>query len=130
MPLGSLMPTAGAPAAIDAAADGGSLSAGGQRWDRGIVCRAPSRLEYDIPAGATALVAEVALAAGAGSASFSVLVDGTSAFDSGVMAPGAPAKPLRVPLAGRAKLTLVVEPGPDSDALGARAVWGWATLMK
>lgn len=128
--LADLAPGAGSAVVADAALGGGWLRAGGQRWDRGLCCAAPARLEYDVPAAATALVGEVALADGAGSAIFRVLVDGQPAFDSGPVAAGAPAKPFSVALAGRKRLALVVEPGPDVDAHGARAVWGWASLVE
>jgi len=129
-PLATLVATSGGAAGTDAASDGGWLSVGGQRWDRGLLCRAPSRLEYDVPAGSTALTGEVALTPGAGSAVFRVLVDGQPAFDSGPVLAGAAAKPFSVPLVGRAKLALVVDPGADSAGLGARAVWGWAIVVR
>jgi hypothetical protein len=117
------------PVAVDHA-HGEWLIAGGRRYEHGIASHATERLTYDIGGAYSTFVAEAGLAPGPGSAVMKVVVDGKTAFDSGPIAPGDAPRPVRVSVAGAQRVDLVVEAGPDGDAVGDYAIWGWPMLVK
>jgi hypothetical protein len=98
------------------------LRIGGRAYLRGVSCFSGTTIAYDLGGlGAKALVGSVGVDDGGpkGAVVFEVLVDGKSAWKSGVVraAPpgGDPVAMPRIPLAGAKSLSLVVHAGPDDD---------------
>jgi hypothetical protein len=121
------------PPRVDLAQAGGFLSVGGVRFERGIGVHSRSEIEYDVSAGFEAFLAEIGIddgAGGKGEAAFRVLVDGRTAFESGPVRRGEPARLVHVPLGRRARLRLVVDFGPDGSSVGDHADWGRVVLVK
>jgi hypothetical protein len=102
-------------------------------YARGLGHHAPGEIVIDVSEGYDRFEAEVGLqwqgGRAPGSVVFEVLVDGQTAFTSGVMREGDDAKPVSVPLAGAHTLTLRL--GDAGDGLGYDAAnWAEARLLR
>jgi hypothetical protein len=111
------------------------LRVGGRTFLRGVSCFSGTTITYDLPTpGYRALVAAVAVddAGPKGAVEFEVLLDGKSAWRSGVVRAvprgGAPVPVPRLDLAGVKTLALVVHAGPDDDVQDF-ADWVEAALL-
>ena len=117
---------AGWPWTRDRAVTGGPLRLpGAGTLDRGVGTHALTRLTFAVPDGAAAFTSLVGLdpvAGRRGTADVSVLVDGRPAASPGRLTFVSGAVPVRVPLAGAKRLTLVVDYGP---AGGVQAAVNW-----
>jgi hypothetical protein len=103
---------------------------GARTYYRGLSCFSGTTLTYDLPAGAfKSFVATVGVDDGGpkGAVEFEVLLDGRSAWKSGVVRTVPVAMP-RLDLAAAKTLVLVVHPGPDDDVQDF-ADWVKAALL-
>lgn len=117
-----------APTAEGSTAPGAPEAIAGRRAERGFTIAAGGgATAADAGAWAT-LVGEVAVPAGSAGATCRVLVDGQAAYDSGELAPGAPAKPFTVRVQGASEVRLTVSAA--AETIGARAVWAYPTLVQ
>ncbi|WP_336323921.1 sigma-70 family RNA polymerase sigma factor [Streptomyces lavendofoliae] len=104
------------------------MSIGGERYGHGVTVHARSSLTIDLNRRCSAYEAFAGvddMALGLGAVRFSVYGDGTRLWRSPVLRGGDPAVPLRVGIAGRRTIRLVVEPDPAAP-LGAVAPADWA----
>ncbi|MBB5933749.1 sigma-70 family RNA polymerase sigma factor [Streptomyces zagrosensis] len=102
------------------------LSIGGKRYAHGATMHAPSSVTIDLNRTCVsyeALVGLDDLTYGLGAARFSVYSGSARLWRSGVVRAGQPAVPVRVALAGRTSIRLVVEP---HSVLGRVALGDWA----
>jgi hypothetical protein len=106
------------------------LRLGGRTYLRGVSCFSGTTITYDLPASAfRSFVAAVGVDDGGpkGAVEFEVLLDGKSAWKSGVVR-NAPVAMPRLDLAGVKSLALVVHAGPDDDVQDF-ADWVKAALL-
>ncbi|MGI5482012.1 sigma-70 family RNA polymerase sigma factor [Streptomyces lavendofoliae] len=104
------------------------MSIGGERYGHGVTVHARSSLTIDLNRRCSAYEAFAGvddMALGLGAVRFSVYGDGTRLWRSPVLRGGDPAVPLRVGIAGRRTIRLVVEPDPTAP-LGSVAPADWA----
>ncbi|MFG3507140.1 sigma-70 family RNA polymerase sigma factor [Streptomyces sp. NPDC047821] len=104
------------------------MSIGGERYGHGVTVHARSSLTIDLNRRCSAYEAFAGvddMALGLGAVRFSVYGDGTRLWRSPVLRGGDRAVPLRVDIAGRRTIRLVVEPDPAAP-LGAVAPADWA----
>lgn len=104
------------PLARDQALAGGVLTAGGQRYAKGLAMHSAARAVYRVPEGATSLAGELAIddsAGGGGSAVFRVYrvtAEGLeSAFESDIVRGGEAPQPVTVDVTGATAVVLVVD---------------------
>jgi len=124
------------PPRIDGSVGGGTLSAGGKRFARGIGMHAPSRSTWKLDGtwkelqGQIAVDDESAALAVRGSVVFRVFVDGKQVFESETLHGGDAPKALpKIALAGAKEL--VLEAGDAGDGFaGDRADWLELTLQR
>ncbi|MER7108010.1 sigma-70 family RNA polymerase sigma factor [Streptomyces sp. NPDC000229] len=104
------------------------MSIGGERYGHGVTVHARSSLTIDLNRRCSAYEAFAGvddMALGLGAVRFSVYGDGTRLWRSPVLRGGDAAVPLRVGIAGRKTIRLVVEPDPATP-LSAVAPADWA----
>lgn len=92
------------------------LSLNGKIFERGVGTHSPGTYHLQLEGGTRRFEATVGLddsAGGAGSVVFQIVADGKKIYDSGVMLPGAPAKPVSVDLRGVKSLLLAVTDAGD-----------------
>jgi len=106
----------------NAAGDGNPLRIGGITYSRGLGMHAPAEVRYTLGTGCDTFTAQVGIddevSDTTGSVIFQVWSGETKLYDSGVVTGADPAKAVRVNLAGRTELRLVVTDagdGPSSD---------------
>ena len=108
------------------------LSIGGRTFQRGVGTHARSALWVDLKRGAKRFTALVGVDDEVGgtpaSIEFQVIVDGKTAFRSGVMKAGGPAKSVDVDLTGKKTLLLLVTAGGDPISYD-HADWAGATFQ-
>ncbi|MFF3484724.1 sigma-70 family RNA polymerase sigma factor [Streptomyces sp. NPDC002701] len=107
------------------------MSIGGKRYADGVTVQGTSSVTVDLnrPCSSYQAMAGVDdLTARAGRVRFSVFADGVRVWRSEVVRGGSAAVPVRVDLAGRRTVRLVVEPGSVLD-VGALAGWGEARFL-
>ena len=110
---------------------GQPLTLGTRIFESGLGVHARSRLTFSIEQKWNVFAATIGLDAasgGKGDCIFTVLADGQSLFSRRMRGSDEPYE-LRVPVAGRSELTLLVEPGEDLD-LADHADWCDARLIK
>jgi uncharacterized repeat protein (TIGR03806 family) len=114
------------------AGDGRPLSVGGKDYAKGLGVHANSRIDYRLGGAYTTLLAEVGVddeAGESGSVTFEVWADGAKLFESGPMRGGMPAREVKVGIAGRSNLTLIVTDA--GDGIGSdHADWADARLVR
>jgi fibronectin type 3 domain-containing protein len=114
-----------------AAGDGGQISIGGVKYDKGFGTNAYSELDFDLSGGNYKYFqADIGLddeTHGRGSVIFQVLLDGVVAYDSGVVTAGA-AKHVGLDVTGVKSLILVVSDGGDGIS-NDHADWANAQLI-
>ena len=107
------------------------LSIGGQKFEHGVGTHANSTLWIDLAGGSDRFLASVGVddaAGGAASITFKIIGDGKKLWQSGVMKPGQPAKPVDVDLKGVKTLLLLV--GDAGDGVGYdHANWADARFL-
>ncbi len=108
------------------------LSIGGRQFAHGVGTHAASRLWVDLGGGTDQFLAAVGVddAAGnpAASITFTIIADGKKLWQSGVMKPGQPAKPVDLDLKGVKTLLLLV--GDAGDGIGYdHADWAEARFV-
>ena len=118
--LSSLNPVSAAQGWGDLVADrsvgGGPIRLGKRVYPKGLGTHAPSKLEYEIPAGFAHFEAMVGVdhdTTGRGSVIVSVYLDGERRFQSGVLTGVSDAVPIRIPLGSARRLLLEANPTPD-----------------
>jgi hypothetical protein len=102
----------------DRSVDQNMLRIAGESHQRGLGTHTPSKLVYEIPAGATTFVAAAGIddeTQGEGSATVSVLLDGEKAYESPLLAPKSKPLAIRVSLKGAKQITLVADPTSDGN---------------
>ena len=113
------------------AADGRQISIGGVLYQRGIGVHAPSDLRFNLNRTCSGnFVADLGVddeVADNGSVVFQVYLDGTLAYDSGVLTGASLRKTAIVPVANKAELRLVVTDGGNGDGYD-HADWGGARV--
>lgn len=109
--------------------DGRPLQIGADTYEHGLLCHAPSELVVRLPGPGRAFTAMIGIDANAGGGSvvFSVAVEGTEAFDSGVVRHGDPVAPISLELHGARTLTLAASDAGDGIACD-HAVWAEAAV--
>jgi|GEM_PF-710504 len=115
---------------IDRTVNGGPISIGGERFDRGLGVHARSETRYEIPAGAKYFHSRFGLSDDGGRrglVAFKLLLDGEEAFASGRFAHGKSGEVLLL-LDHAETLTLVVEPLGNMDH--DHAAWAMARFLK
>ncbi|MEX2026603.1 MAG: NPCBM/NEW2 domain-containing protein, partial [Pirellulaceae bacterium] len=103
---------------------GRTLKLAGRTFEKGIGVHATSRLTFDAGGKYDELAAEIGIDAetgGKGDCVFSVLADGEALFTKRVRGTDAP-QSIRIPIAGKQEVTLVVESGEGLD-LADHADW-------
>ncbi|MEJ5296862.1 MAG: NPCBM/NEW2 domain-containing protein [Armatimonadota bacterium] len=109
-----------------------AISIGGKTYAKGIGHHAPGQLVLDLAGLYDEFLCEVGVqdqgGGSQGSVTFSVIVDGQTRFESGVMREGDPAKPVRVSVRGAQELRLIA--GDAGDGLVSdMANWAEARLI-
>jgi len=95
---------------------GQPLSIGGHKFERGVGTHANSTYRLNLRGGSERFTASVGVddsAGGPGSVAFQVVADGKRKFNSGVLKPGQPPKPVDVDLRGVKTLLLLVTDAGD-----------------
>lgn len=114
-----------------AAGDGGAITLGSVPYPKGLGVHAPSEVAYRLNGVCSgALISDVGIDASSGdqgSAVFQVFVDGTKAYDSGVMRGGDSRKSINVDVSGAQQVRLVVTDAGDGNT-GDLANWAGAKL--
>ena len=103
-------------ALVDKSVTGKAISIDGQTFDHGVGTHAESALYVKLDGKTERFRAQVGVddaTNGRGTIQFMVYGDGRRLFDSGIMKGGQPAKAVDVPLAGVARLMLIVTSGGD-----------------
>lgn len=98
-----------------AAGDGATLTVGGKTYPRGLGTHAPSALVFDLDGQCQTFSADVGVddEVSGGSVTFQVVADGQILYDSGVARGTDAARSLKVSVAGRKQLKLVVTDAGD-----------------
>lgn len=104
------------PLARDASLEGDVLAAAGRRYAKGLAMHSAARAVYRVPAGATALCAELAIddAVGQGGSVvyrvYRVTAEGVeTAYESDVVRGGQPPRPITVDVTGATAVVLIVD---------------------
>lgn len=111
---------------------GGPLRMAGGRYLTGIGVHSRTELTWPIEEDDSRFLADVGIddsTNGGGSVTFTVLLDGEIAFESGPVRGGELPRPIDVRLNGKKTLTLLVDFGGRGDVLD-RANWGQAVIVK
>jgi beta-galactosidase len=114
----------------DASITGQPLSIAGQRYAKGLGTHAPGEMVFNLERKHSRFVAEVGIddaGDARGSVVFRVLLDGKTAFDSGVLKRGQAAQPVDVDVTGANELRLVVTDAGDGPG-GDHADWAEARV--
>lgn len=137
------------PVRVDRSPDGNVISLGGQRYFKGLGVRPTTELTFDLGGRFKSFEAICGIddevlgpgygrGAGTGSVVFTVKVDGRVAFESPPVEGGRAPQPVKVPVEGAKKLTLLVslvppekapKGAPDSPELD-NAVWARPLLIR
>ncbi|MFN0119403.1 MAG: NPCBM/NEW2 domain-containing protein, partial [Blastocatellia bacterium] len=111
---------------------GAALRINGKTYDKGLAMTAYAEARYALGRDFSLFRADIGIGDEAGlqgSAVCQVFLDGTLAWDSGVMNGGAPKKEIAIPVTGKNELRLVVRDAGDGNAFDY-AVWGNAALER
>ncbi len=112
--------------------DGRPISIGGRDYARGLGVHADSRIDYQLDGAYTTFLADVGVddeAGETGTVTFEVWADRVKLLDTGPMRGGMPAREVRVDLAGRSNLTLIVTDAGDGNGCD-HADWADARLVR
>ncbi|MEF2278507.1 NPCBM/NEW2 domain-containing protein [Deinococcus sp. YIM 134068] len=112
-----------------AAGDGTTLTLGGKTYSRGLGTHAPSALAFDLDGQCQTFTADIGVddEVSGGSVTFQVIADGQVLYDSGVTRGADAARSLKVGVAGRKQLKLVVTDAGDGASFD-HADWAEPTL--
>ena len=109
-----------------------TLSLGGIEYPHGVPLQVNADLVIDLKGGATRFVSMVGIdderKAGHGSVTFDVWVDGSHAYDSGILRSGEPPRQVGVDLTGARQLILSIGDGGDTTRDDS-AIWGGAMIV-
>lgn len=114
----------------DAAGDGGPLTLGGVRYDKGLGVHAASRITYALGTACTTFQADVGVddeTGALGSVSFRVLGDGAILYESAVMRGNSPTRHVDVDVSGVEVLELAVGDAGDGSTFD-HADWAGAAV--
>ncbi len=121
------------PARGNLSCDRNGLSINGEYCDLGIGTHSQAELSFALTGKAgKKFVSWVGIddeTNGRGSAIARVLLDGKEAWNSDLLKPNTPPKPVSVDLGTARNLTLRVEFGPQDDDSGDHVDWGWAAIV-
>lgn len=104
----------------------------GGRYLTGIGVHSRTEITWSLEAGDSRFLADIGLddsTNGGGSVTFSVLLDGEVAFESGPVRGGQIPRLIDIDVSGKKNLTLLVDFGERGDVLD-RADWGQAVIVK
>lgn len=116
----------------DRSVTGAPMQMGGGRYLTGIGVHSRTEITWPLEEGDSRLLADVGIddsTKGGGSVTFSVLLDGEVAFESGPVRGGELPRLIDIDLKGKQDLTLLVDFGERGDVLD-RANWGLAVIVR
>jgi alpha-galactosidase len=103
---------------VDESVDGNPLTIGGVTYAKGVAPHAPSELTYHLGENCTRFTAAAGIddeVGDRGSVTFTVLGDGATLAETGVVTGAQPAVPVDVDVTGVTELVLVAGDGPDNN---------------
>jgi alpha-galactosidase len=117
--------------------DGTTIKLNGTTYTKGLGCHAAAEVIYNLGGSYSTFISDVGLddevdGKGTGTVTFEVWLDGTKAYDSGVMSNTTTTKNINLNIAGKNQLRLVLTNGGDTidydhaDWAGARVIMGTA----